>query len=125
LKSQDQREVEANAVHFFALSESAGLAKRVCEEARLRLSLIEERRFEGGEFKFRPLESVRGRTAVVLQSLAGSAGLPVGERLLRMLFLLQGLRDAGASRCVVVLPYLTFAREDRCTQPPPNRCHLS
>ena len=93
------------------------MATRVCEEARLRLSPIEERRFEGGEFKFTPLESVRGRTAIVLQSLAGSTGLPVGERLLRLLFLLQGLRDAGASRRVVVLPYLTFAREDRRTQP--------
>ena len=116
MKSQDQHDVEATAVHFFALSESAGLAKRVCEEARLPLAVIEERRFEGGEFRFRALESVRGRTAVVLQSLAGSADLPVGERLLRLLFLLQGLRDAGASRRVVVLPYLTFAREDRRTQ---------
>jgi ribose-phosphate pyrophosphokinase len=117
LESHDQRDVEQTPARFFALSESARLAKRVCEEARLHLSPIEERRFEGGEFKFRPLESVRGRTAVVLQSLAGSTGLPVGERLLRLIFLLQGLRDAGASRRVVVLPYLTFAREDRRTQP--------
>ncbi len=106
-----------DAARFFALSESAGLAKRVCDEARLCLSPLEERRFEGGEFKFRPLASVRGRTAVVLQTLAGSHDLPVGERLLRLLFLLQGLRDAGSSRRVVLLPYLTFAREDRRTQP--------
>jgi ribose-phosphate pyrophosphokinase len=93
------------------------LAKQVCAEARLCLSPIEERRFEGGEFKFRPLDSVRGRTAFVLQTLAGSHDLPVGERLLRLFFLLQGLRDAGASRRVVLLPYLTFAREDRRTEP--------
>ena len=117
METHDQRDVEEAPAHFFALSESAGLAKRVCEEARLPLSPIEERRFEGGEFKFRPLESVRDRTAVVLQSLAGSAALPVGERLMRLLFLLQGLRDAGASRRLVILPYLTFAREDRRTEP--------
>jgi ribose-phosphate pyrophosphokinase len=52
----------------------------------------------------------------VLQSLAGTDALPVGERLTRLLFLLLGLRDAGADRRVVVLPYMTFAREDRRTQ---------
>jgi ribose-phosphate pyrophosphokinase len=116
LDPQDQDDVSGSGPRFFALSESAGLAKQVCVEARLRLSPIEEQRFEGGEFKFRPLDSVRGRTVVVLQSLAGSDDLPVGERLMRLLFLLLGLRDAGASRRVVLL-YLTFAREDRRTQP--------
>jgi ribose-phosphate pyrophosphokinase len=117
LESHGQGDVDGTGPRFFALSESADLAKRVAEEARLRLSPVEERRFEGGEFKFRPLDSVRDRTVVVLQSLAGSEGLPVGERLLRLLFLLLGLRDAGAARRIVVLPYLTFAREDRRTQP--------
>jgi len=117
LESDDQGDAAGTAPRFFALGESADLAKRVCEEARLALSPIEERRFQGGEFKFRPLDSVRGRTAIVLQSLAGSDDVPVGERLLRLLFLLLGLRDAGASRRIVLLPYLTFAREDRRTQP--------
>ena len=117
LNPQDQGDVAGPGPRFFALSESAGLAKQVCVEARLCLSPIEEQRFEGGEFKFRPLDSVRGRTVVVLQSLAGSDDLPVGERLMRLLLLLLGLRDAGASRRVVLLPYLTFAREDRRTQP--------
>ena len=115
LDPQDQDDVAGPGPRFFALSESADLAKQVCAEARLCLSPIEEQRFEGMEFKFRPLDSVRGRTVVVLQSLAGSHDLPVGERLMRLLFLLLGLRDAGASRRVVLLPYLTFARQDRRT----------
>jgi ribose-phosphate pyrophosphokinase len=116
LESLDQGDIGGSRPRFFALSESADFARRVCEEARLPLSPLEEHRFEGGEFKFRPLESVRGRTVVVLQSLAGTEALPVGERLTRLLFLLLGLRDAGADRRVVLLPYLTFAREDRRTQ---------
>jgi ribose-phosphate pyrophosphokinase len=102
---------------FFALAEGVGLAERVGLAAGLALSALEEQRFEAGEFKFRPLESVRGRPAVVFQSLAGTETLPVGERLTRLLFLLMGLRDAGATQRVLVLPYLTFAREDRRTQP--------
>ncbi|MDB6010680.1 MAG: ribose-phosphate pyrophosphokinae, partial [Gammaproteobacteria bacterium] len=116
MESLDQGDIAGSRPRFFALSESADFARRLGEEARLPLSPLEEHRFEGGEFKFRPLESVRGRTVVVLQSLAGTDALPVGERLTRLLFLLLGLRDAGADRRVVLLPYLTFAREDRRTQ---------
>jgi len=35
----------------------------------------------------------------------------------RLLFLLNGLRDAGASQRVALIPYLAFARKDRRTQP--------
>lgn len=102
---------------FFFLSESAELGQRVCREAGLAATPLEERRFEGGEFKLRPLESVRGRTAYVLQSLAGCTEASASERLLRLLFLLNGLRDAGALHRVALVPYLAFARKDRRTQP--------
>ena len=100
-----------------SLSESRGLACAVAHHANVPLIPLEERRFEGGEFKLRPLESVRGRTVFVLQSLAGSDEMPVCERLVRLLFLLQGLRDVGAAATVALLPYLAFARKDRRTQP--------
>jgi ribose-phosphate pyrophosphokinase len=115
LDSQDPG--DNTAARFFALAESAELSERVGAEAALPLARLEEQRFEAGEFEFRPLDSVRGREVVVLQSLAGTAALPVGERLTRLLFLLLGLRDAGATRRVLVLPYLTFARQDRRTRP--------
>jgi ribose-phosphate pyrophosphokinase len=101
---------------FFALSESRDLAVAVARDAGLEVSAPEERRYEGGEFKLRPLETVRGRTAFVLQSLAGTQDVPVAERFLRLLFLLNGLRDAGASQRVALVPYLAFARKDRRTQ---------
>ncbi len=100
----------------FALHESRDLAYAVYREADLPLAALEERDFEGGEFKLRPLESVRDRTALVLQCLAGTTEVPVCERLVRLLFLLYGLRDAGALRRVALLPYLAFARKDRRTQ---------
>jgi ribose-phosphate pyrophosphokinase len=101
---------------FLALSESRELAVHVAREAGLALTPLEERRFDGGEFKLRPLESVRGRTAFVLQSLAGTEDAAVSERLVRLLFLLSGLRDAGAERCIALVPYLAYARKDRRTQ---------
>ncbi len=98
------------------LDESGVLAAAVAREAGLAQLPIEARRFEGGEFKLRPLQSVRGRETFIVQSLAASAAVPVCERLVRLLFLLQGLHDAGARSATVLVPYLAFARKDRRTQ---------
>ncbi len=103
-------------VCIVGLSESHGMARAVAARAGLPLAAIEERRFEGGEFKLRPLESMRGRTTFVLQSLASSAEYPTAERLVRLLFLLHGLKDAGAGARIALVPYLAFARKDRRTQ---------
>jgi ribose-phosphate pyrophosphokinase len=99
-----------------ALSESRDLAEAVAREASLPLIPIEERPFEGGEFKLRPLESVRARQVFVLQTLAGTDDAPAAFRFVRLLFLLMGLRDAGADATVAVVPYFPFARKDRRTQ---------
>jgi ribose-phosphate pyrophosphokinase len=99
-----------------ALSESRELAVAIAREASLPLIPIEERPFEGGEFKLRPLESVRGRQVFVLQTLAGTREASTPSRLVRLLFLLMGLRDAGADSRVAVVPYFPFARKDRRTQ---------
>lgn len=117
LDPQDTIGSASRIPRFFAPAESGALADRISQEAGLTPAALEEQRFEAGEFKFRPLDSVRGRQAVVLQSLAGTEDLTVGERLTRLLFLLLGLRDAGATRRILVLPYLPFAREDRRTLP--------
>ena len=101
---------------LIALSECRDMAAAIAASARLPLVPIEERGFEGGEFKLRPLESVRGRTTFVLETLSASADFPIAERLVRLLFLLHGLRDAGAAERVALVPYLAYARKDRRTQ---------
>jgi len=92
------------------------MAAAIAANAGLPLATIEERRFEGGEFKLRPLESVRGRVVFVLQALSATDEFPIAERLVRLLFLLYGLRDAGASQRIALVPYLAYARKDRRTQ---------
>ncbi len=106
----------ASSARVVALTESRLLGTAVAREAGLPLLPIEERTFEDGEFKLRPLESVRGRTLFVLQSLAGTGSMPVSERLVRLLWLLHVLRDGGAASTVALLPYLAFARKERRTQ---------
>ena len=106
----------APAAVLLALQESGLLGAAVAREAGMALLPIEARRFEGGEFKLRPLQSVRGRATFIVQSLVASPVAPVCERLVRLLFLLQGLHDAGAHSATVLVPYLAFARKERRTQ---------
>lgn len=108
---------ESHTPLLFTLSESQALGAEIARYAQLPLAQLEERPFAEGEFKLRPLASVRDRTVIVIQSLAGSAEVPVAQRLIRLLFLLFGLHDAGAARTVALVPYLSFARKERRTQP--------
>ena len=93
------------------------LAEGIAAELGVALWPLEEREFEDGEHKSRPLASVRGRDVYVVQSLNGDAGQSVNDRLVRLLFLLRALKDLGAARLTAVLPYLAYARKDRRTQP--------
>jgi len=101
----------------FAPGESRALGQAASERAGLELAALEEREYEGGEFKLRPLQPVRDRKVFVVQSLAGTQEAPIAQRLIRLLFLLQGLRDAGADRVIAVIPYLAYARKDRRNKP--------
>lgn len=90
---------------------------QIGRECGLDVAPLEERDFEDGEFKLRPLVSARGRRVFLAQTLAPSAGVPTAQRLLRLLFLICGMRSAGAAHISAVVPYLAYARKDRRTQP--------
>jgi ribose-phosphate pyrophosphokinase len=102
---------------LFVLSESRDLGRAIAAATGAEPAPLEERRFERGEFKLRPLVSVRDRDVVVIQSLSAGADVPIAERFVRLLFLLAGLRDAGARQRIACVPYLAYARKDRRTQP--------
>jgi len=101
----------------FSLKSGRPLAERVAARLDLELMPHEEREFEWGQHKTRPLASVRGRDVYVLCSLYGDATESVNDRLCRMLFFVGALRDAGAGRITIVAPYLCYSRKDRRTNP--------
>ena len=106
----------ASDIRLFALEESRAFGERVCESLGVVLADHEERSFEDGEHKIRPLENVRGRDAFVIQSLYDSPDCSVNDKLVRLLFFLGALRDASAARVTAVMPYLCYARKDRKTK---------
>lgn len=102
---------------LFGLQGSRELAERVAGRLEVPLGPHEERGFEDGEHKTRPLQDVRGYDAFVLHSLHGDAGESANDKLCRLLFFCGALKDAGAACVTAVTPYLCYARKDRRTKP--------
>ncbi len=102
---------------LFALHTTAKLGSAVAAALDRPLAAHEEREFEDGEHKIRPLEAVRGADVFVLQSLHGEAEHSANDKLCRLLFFIGALKDAGAGRVTAFAPYLCYARKDRRTKP--------
>lgn len=102
---------------LFALAGSADYAGRLAAQLEVPLAPLEERDFEDGEHKIRPLLPVEGADAYVVHTLYGDATRTVNDKLCRLLFLLATLKDHGAAHVTAVVPYLCYARKDRRTQP--------
>ena len=105
--------------HFclFALHATAKLGSAVAAALDRPLAAHEEREFEDGEHKARPVEAVRGAEVFVLQSLHGDTEQSANDKLCRLLFFIGALKDSGAARVTAVAPYLCYARKDRRTKP--------
>ncbi|KAB2916062.1 MAG: ribose-phosphate pyrophosphokinase [Hyphomicrobiaceae bacterium] len=104
-------------LQLFALNATADLGKAIADALSRPLSAHEEREFEDGEHKARPLEPVGGRDVYVIHSLYGGPDMSANDKLCRLLFFIGALKDAGAERVTAVVPYLCYARKDRRTKP--------
>ena len=59
---------------------------------------------------------VRRQDVFVIHSLHGDTTQSPNDKLIRLLFFIGALKDAGAERVTAVVPYLCYARKDRRTQ---------
>ncbi|CAN7637804.1 ribose-phosphate diphosphokinase [Neorhizobium sp. LjRoot104] len=112
---------------LFAFDSSKHFGERVAAELGLPLCSIEERVFEDGEEKTRPLAHVRGREVYVVSGLERSGSLSVHDRLSKLLFFIATLKTNGAARVTAVVPYLAYMRKDRQTkeQDPLNSAYVA
>jgi ribose-phosphate pyrophosphokinase len=101
---------------LFALGATQPFGERVAERLGIALADHEEREFEDGQHKARPLVSVRGRDVFVLHSLHGDDRQSVNDKLCRLLFFLGAIRDASAASVTAVVPFLCYSRKDRKTK---------
>jgi ribose-phosphate pyrophosphokinase len=106
-----------DSIALFSLASGRILLERICDQLRISPSRHEERDFPDGEHEIRLLDSVLGRDAYLIESLHGDGQRSVDERLIRVLFFLGTLADAGALRVTLIAPYLCYSRKDARTQP--------
>lgn len=101
---------------LFALEGSRVFGERLAIELELPISPLEERSFDDGEKKCRPLADVCGRDVFVVSGLERDASESVHDRLLKLLFFIATLKTNGAARVTAIAPYLPYMRKDRQTK---------
>ncbi|MBI5265078.1 MAG: ribose-phosphate pyrophosphokinase [Bradyrhizobium sp.] len=107
---------EAKRLRVFALNGTEELGSKIAESLGCGLARHEERSFEDGEHKIRPLDTVAGCDVFVVHSLHGGPQESPNDKLCRLLFFIGALKDAGAAKVTAVTPYLCYARKDRRTK---------
>jgi len=100
------RATETAGLRLLALNSSRYLGQPVADRLGIDLSPHEERAFEDGEHKARPLVNVRGTDVFVLHSLHADETESVNDKLCRLLYFIGALKDAAAASVTAVVPYL-------------------
>ncbi len=108
--------IASRDLRLFALKGTDDLGRNISKLLAHPLSAHEEREFEDGEHKARPLDPVGGADVYVIHSLPGAPDQSANDKFCRLLFFIGALKDAGARRVTAVAPYLCYARKDRRTK---------
>lgn len=103
---------ESNAV-IFAGSSHPQLAKSISETSGIPLGNMKSMPFPDGETFLEIEESVRGKSAFVVQSIAHRPN----EFLMELLIAADALRRASAKEIIAVVPYFGYCRQDRKDRP--------
>lgn len=103
-------------MRIFALKGSDELGRSVGAALEREIDPHEERDFEEGEHKARPLVSVRGEDVHVIHSLNGEPGATANDKLVKLLFFIATCKENGAASVSAITPYLAYARKDRQTK---------
>src|SRR5659263_346131 len=102
---------------LYSLNSDDTFAQALAANLGITLAPHENRSFEDGEHKLRPLLDPRGSDAFVIHSLHGDLEHSPHDKLCQLLMFIATLREHGAARVTAVVPYLAYARKDRQTKP--------
>lgn len=91
---------------------SEALGRDLAAQLRAELGVLETRQFPDGESYVRVRSDVAGRTVILVCSLARP-----DAQVLRLVFAARTLRELGATRLILVAPYLAYMRQDKRFQP--------
>ena len=93
-------------------SASQDLAANVARELGEELCYVETRKFPDGERYLKINGQIDGEVTVIQ-----STGFPQDENLMELVFLISTLKDLGAKKVKVVVPYMGYARQEKRFNP--------
>lgn len=102
---------------LYGLDTDRSFAQALATELGAALAPFENRQFEDGEHKLRPLSDPLGQDGYVVHSLFGDHSESPHDKLCQLLMFMATLREHGCARVSAVVPYLAYARKDRQTKP--------
>jgi ribose-phosphate pyrophosphokinase len=100
-------------LRVFSGNGSPELARAICERLGMPLGDATVTLFENQNIFVRLNESVREKDVFVVQSLA----LPLSDRIMELLIMLDACKRASAGRVTAVIPYYAYGRTDKKDQP--------
>ncbi|KOP83998.1 ribose-phosphate pyrophosphokinase [Bacillus sp. FJAT-21945] len=94
---------------MFALNSNRGLAEEMAQLLGCELGKSSSTQFSDGELQIHIEESVRGSEVFLVQSTSE----PTNEYIMELLIMIDALKRASAKMINVVMPYFSYARQDR------------
>ncbi len=94
-------------------SANRALALNVARHLNLPLAKVSIGQFSDGESCVEILENVRGQDVFIIQSTS----TPPNHHLIELILIADAIRRAQARRVIAVIPYLSYARQDKCLYP--------
>jgi ribose-phosphate pyrophosphokinase len=100
-------------IKLFAGNSNRILAEQICDCLGVPLGKALVTTFSDGETRIEIGENVRGADTFVVQSGA----YPVNDHLMELLVMIDALKRSSARRITAVMPYYSYARQDRKNKP--------
>lgn len=100
-------------LRVFTGNSNPELARDICDALEIRLGRALVSTFSDGEVRVEIGENIRGADVFVIQSGA----FPVNDNLMELLVMIDALKRASARRITAVIPYYSYARQDRKNKP--------
>lgn len=98
---------------IFTGNSNPELAQRICDSLEISLGRALVSTFSDGEIRVEVSENVRGADVFVVQT----GTQPVNDHLMELLVMIDALKRASARRITAVMPYYSYARQDRKNKP--------
>ncbi len=105
--------MSTHGLKIFSGNSNPELAQQICNSLEVSLGRALVSTFSDGEIRVEIGENVRGVDVFIVQSGAH----PVNQHLMELLLMIDACKRASARRVTAVIPYYSYARQDRKNKP--------